>query len=465
MLNSNLFSLEPRTVPQIRTKFRQIITDLPAPGSVPILERLKQNEPRAMFCQPPILWDKAKDFQVFDGSGNIWLDWTSGVLVANVGHAHPKVKQAIVDAVQSDLLHNFVFPNASREALVRALIAKSPPSLDKVYLFTTGSETTECAIKLARSYGQTLKPRKSAIISFTNAFHGRTLGAQMAGGIPSLKRWINEATPGFYQVPFPDGFRTPHHSFTDFLETLRAYGLNSERIAGVMLESYQGGGASFAPVDFVQDLRAWCDSHRIQLIFDEVQAGFGRTGKYFAFEHYGVVPDLICCGKGLSGSLPVSAVIGKSLSMDLPEPGEMTSTHAGNPVCCAAALASLQVIDEENLVEKAKVLGEYLHENLNKLSRDHEIIGAVHGKGLVAGLHIVDRQTGAPDNDQALDLVYECFIRGLLLFAPLGFGAATVKICPPLTISREGLQEGLTVLEESLNVVSGKQQLSGSRLS
>jgi 4-aminobutyrate aminotransferase / (S)-3-amino-2-methylpropionate transaminase / 5-aminovalerate transaminase len=453
-LSAQLFSLEPRTVPQIRTNFRRIITDLPAPASVAILKRLKRNEPRSMFCQPPVVWDKAKDFQVFDASGNIWLDWTSGVLVANIGHAHPKVKQAIIEAVQNDLLHTFAFPNASREALVRTLIAKSPSSLDKVYLFTTGSEATECAIKLARTYGQTVSPEKTAIVTFANAFHGRTLGAQMAGGIPGLKRWIKDPAPGFYQVPFPDGFRAPGYTFSDFLGSLRTFALDPQRVAGVMLESYQGGGASFAPVEFVQSLREWCDRHRIQLIFDEVQAGFGRTGRYFAFEHYGVLPDLICCGKGMSGSLPISAVIGKSLVMDLQEPGEMTSTHAGNPVCCAAALASLQVIDEEHFVAKAESLGDLLHENLNKLKLDHELIGAVHGKGLVAGLHIVEPQSGAPDSSKAAEVVYQCFIRGLLLFAPLGFGGATIKICPPLSTSEAGLKEGLEVLEESVCAVS-----------
>jgi len=309
---------------------------------------------------------------------------------------------------------------------------------------------------LARTYGQTLNCEKIAIITFENAFHGRTLGAQMAGGIPSLKGWIRELAPGFYQVPFPDGFRTPHYSFTNFLGSLHALGLDPSRVAGVMLETYQGGGASFAPIEFIQTLREWCDAHQIQLIFDEVQAGFGRTGRYFAFEHYGVCPDLICCGKGMSGSLPISAVIGKSLVMDLQEPGEMTSTHAGNPVCCAAALASLEVIDDENLVQKAEILGEFLHENLGKLKLDHEIIGAVHGKGLVAGLHIIEPQTGKPDGEKAAELVYQCFIRGLLLFAPLGFGGATIKICPPLTISEEALQEGLEVLDQAICVVCKK---------
>jgi len=403
---------------------------------------------------PPVLWDRAKDFQVYDAFGNIWLDWTSGVLVANVGHANPKVKQAIVETVQKDLLHTFAFPNAIHETLVRRLITKAPRPLDKVYLFTTGSETTECAIKLARTYGQTLDRDKIAIITFDNAFHGRTLGAQMAGGIPSLKRWIKEPAPGFYQVPFPDGFRTPHYTFSDFLGSIGAYGLDPHRIAGVMLESYQGGGASFAPIEFVQSLRDWCDAYQIQLICDEVQSGFGRTGRYFAFEHYGVVLDVICCGKGMSSSLPISALIGKSVVMNLQEPGEMTSTHAGNPVCCA--LASLEVLDEEHLVEKAKKLGDILHDELTKI--DHEMIGAIHGKGLVAGLHIVDPRTGEPDSERAAEIVYQCFIRGLLLFAPLGFGGATVKICPPLTITQEAVKEGVEVLDQAVRIVSKTPQ-------
>jgi 4-aminobutyrate aminotransferase / (S)-3-amino-2-methylpropionate transaminase / 5-aminovalerate transaminase len=459
MLNINLFSLESKSVPQIRSKYRRILTSLPAPRSVPILESLKQNEPRAMLCQPPVVWERAQGFQVFDASGNTWLDWTSGVLVANVGHSHPRVKQAITEAVEKELLHTFVFPNENREALVRALVTKSPRPLDKVYLFTTGSETTECAIKLARSYGQTLTPQKTSIITFQNAFHGRTLGAQMAGGIPSLKQWIKEPVGGFYQMPFPDGFRTPNYSFSDFLKSLHGSGLRSDRIAGVMLESYQGGGASFASTEFIQGLRAWCDANQVQLIFDEVQSGFGRTGKYFAFEHYEVVPDLICCGKGLSGSLPISAVIGRSAVMDLQEPGEMTSTHAGNPVCCAAAMASLEVIDAEGLVQKAQASGEILHRSLNRLMRENEAIGAVHGKGLVAGLHIVDPRTGAPDSHLAAELVYQCFIRGLLLFAPLGFGGATIKICPPLTTTEDALAEALEVFEEALATIPQTQPI------
>ncbi len=453
-MRSSLFSLEPRIVPEVNTKFRRITTDLPVPASLPILNQLRENEPRSMFCQPPVLWDRAKNFQVYDAFGNIWLDWTSGVLVANVGHAHPKVKFAIIEAVQKDLLHTFAFPNASRAALTRKLVEKAPQPLDKVYLFTTGSETTECAIKLARIYGQTLDPEKFAIITFDNAFHGRTFGAQMAGGIPSLKRWMKEPAPGFFQVPFPDGFRAPDYTFSDFLQSLDALGLKPGRIAGVMLESYQGGSASFAPVEFIKSLRTWCATHQIQLIFDEVQAGFGRTGRYFAFEHYDVVPDIVCCGKGISASLPISAVIGKSVVLDLQAPGEMTSTHAGNPVCCAAALASLDVIDQERLVENANSVGKTLHAGLAKLKLDHDIVGAVHGKGLVAGVHIVKPGTIEPDAEMATEIAYQCFIRGLLLFAPLGFGGATVKICPPLTITEEAVNEGVQVLGEAIRIVS-----------
>jgi 4-aminobutyrate aminotransferase / (S)-3-amino-2-methylpropionate transaminase / 5-aminovalerate transaminase len=458
-MRSSLFSLEPKSVPVVNTKFRRIVTDLPVPASLPILAGLQQNEPRSMFSQPPVVWDRAKNFQVYDAFGNIWLDWTSGVLVANVGHAHPKVKSAIIEAVQKDLLHTFAFPHAAREALVRQLVAKAPQPLDKVYLFTTGSETTECAIKLARAYGQTVRTDKTAIITFANAFHGRTFGAQMAGGIQSLKRWIKEPAPGFFQVPFPDGFRTPNYTFPDFLASLGELGLVSGQIAGVMLESYQGGSASFAPVEFIQSLRRWCAAEQVQLIFDEVQAGFGRTGRYFAFEHYGVVPDILCCGKGVSGSLPISAVIGKAEVLDLQAPGEMTSTHAANPVCCAAALASLEVLEEERLVEKSNSVGKILHAGLARLKGNYDVVGTVHGKGLVAGVHIIKPGTTEPDGEMAAEIAYQCFIRGLLLFAPLGFGNATVKICPPLTITEEAVNDGVEVLDQAIRVASQTPQV------
>lgn len=452
MLKSR-FPLEPQTVAMVKTKHRRIVTAIPAPGSVPIIEHLRQYEPRSMGGQPVVLWDRAQGIHVFDRFGNMWLDWSSGVLVTNAGHNHPKVKQAMLDQIEHGLVHNYCFPSEARANLVEALANVAPAGLKKVFLLTTGAEATECAIKLARTYGQQKHgPKKIGLISFENAFHGRTLGSQMAGGIPSLKQWIVNLDKDITQVPFPNAFRNPSLDFPAFLRDLEARGITPDRIAGVMTETYQGGDSAFAPPGYMQQLRAWCDQHDILLICDEVQAGFGRTGKFWGFEHYGITPDIICCGKGISSGMPLSAVIGRNDVMDLYPPGSMTSTHTGNPVCAAAALASLHAILDEGMVANAAKVGDVLQAGLKEIQARHaKIIGAALGKGLVGSLHIIKPGTMEPDADRAADIVKRSVEKGLMLFAPVGYGGACVKVSPPLCITEEAVHEGLAVLEEAVS--------------
>jgi len=331
----------------------------------------------------------------------------------------------------------------------------APKGLDKVFLLTTGGEACECAIKLARSWGRhTGGDKKITVVTFHNAFHGRTLGAQMAGGIPALKEWIVNLDKDMVQVPFPDGFRCPDTSFDGFLRALSDQGIAPDQVAGVMSETYQGGNASFMPAEYAQKLRRFCDQHGALLIFDEVQAGFGRTGTYWGFEHYGVAPDLICCGKGISSGLPISAVIGRSDVMDLYPPGAMTSTHTGNPVCAAAVLANLQVIREEGLVEHAREMGNILVPEMVRISRQFpHRIGAVHGRGLVASLHIIKPGGVEPDAATAAAIVRRCIQKGLMLFSPVGYGGASVKIAPPLVIQEEAIRDGISAIEEAIEEV------------
>src|SRR5262245_62170394 len=348
------FSIEPHTVPRVETKYRRIVTPLPHPDSVATLEKLRKFEPQSMRGQPPIAWDRAEDIFVFDKYGNRWLDWSSGVLVTNAGHGAKEVRQAIIDQVNSGLLHNYCFPSEERAQLAECLVELAPERLNKVFLLTTGSEATECAIKLSRAHGiKAGGKKKIGIIGWERGFHGRTLGAQQAGGMAGQKSWIVNEDPAIITAPFPDGYWQTDTSFDAFLAAVEARGLKPTNVAGVLMETYQGVGPDFAPVEFVKELRAWCDRHRIVLTFDEVQAGFGRTGKFWAFEHYSVNPDLICCGKGISSSLPLSAVLGRAEIMDQFPPGSMTSTHTGNPVCCAAALASVKKIVSEDLAGNA----------------------------------------------------------------------------------------------------------------
>src|SRR2546421_2369571 len=366
------FSITPRAVPRVETKYRRIGTPLPHPDSVATLEKLRKFEPQSMRGQPSLVWDRAEDIYVYDKYGNKWLDWSSGVLVTNSGHAAPEIRQAILEQVNSGLLHNYVFPSEERAELTQYLIGLAPKGLEKVFLLTTGSEATECAMKLARSHGiRKGGTKKIGIVGAERGFHGRTLGAQQAGGIPGQKGWIVNEDPAIVQVPFPDGYWTEDTSFNLFLRTLKNKGLDPKNVAGVMFETYQGVGPDFAPVEYIRQLADWCMANDALLIFDEVQAGFGRTGKFCAFEHYGVVPDVICCGKGITSSLPLSAGIGRTEIMDQFPPGSMTSTHTGNPVCCAAALANLRKIVAQDLTGNAERMGKILEIGLREIQKRH----------------------------------------------------------------------------------------------
>jgi len=444
------YDLTPKRVPRVVTALRRIVTDIPAPATVPILEKLHEMEPVAMRGQPPILWDRAEGFQVWDMAGNCWIDWSSGVLITNAGHGRPEIVDAVVKQATGKLLTSYCFPTEIRYRLVEKLAAILPEPLKKVFLLTTGSEAVECAIKLCRTHGVRVGGRsKNVIVSFDKAFHGRTLGAQQAGGIPALKEWIVNFDPGFVQVPFPDGFWTEDTSFDYFLTCLAEQGIEPSNVAGVMLETYQGGSAAFAPPEYMKALREWSTGHKILLVCDEVQAGFGRTGALFGFEHYGVVPDLALFGKGISSSLPLSAVAGRPDIMDLHPAGSMTSTHTGNPVCCAAALASVEVVLNEDLAGKAGRVGALMHRRLDELKSRFPQIGWVHGKGLVAGVICVKPGTKEPDGDLAWDVVGLCVEKGVLLFGPVGLGGGTVKICPPLVITEEAMEESAAVLAEA----------------
>lgn len=445
-------SLVPREVPPVKTRYRRIQTPIPVPESLPVLAALARDEPQSMRGQPPVVWDRAEGFQVHDAWGNTWIDWSSGVLVANAGHGRREIVRAICEQAQKSLLHNYCFPSEIRARLVKRLAELAPWPLEKVFLLTTGAETTECAIKLARTHGQAAGgKRKLGIVSFEGAFHGRTLGAQMIGGIPALKEWIVNLDPDMVQAPFPDGFRTQDTSFGFFLRTLEQKGFGPDRIAGVISETYQGGSAAFWPREYAQQMAAWCEQHDIILILDEVQAAFGRTGTMWGFEHYGIVPDIACCGKGITSGLPLSAVIGRADLMDQYPPGSMTSTHTGNPICAAAALANLEIIVNEDLPGKAAQAGAVLHQGLQAIQQRHrDVCGAAMGKGLVGGLHMVKPGGIEPDGELAAAVVDRCVEKGLLMFHPVGLGGGTVKIAPPLVTPEEAIGEGLEVLEEAI---------------
>jgi len=388
------YNLNPVDVPKVSTKYRSIKTKLPVPESLSIFQTLSESEPVSMMGQPPIVWDKAEGFQIYDKWGNVWLDWSSGVLITNAGHGRKEIAKALKEVIDRGLLATYVFIHEKRAELTSMLQKIAPdPSNYLVFLLSTGSEATENCIKLAKTYAIEKHGRqKKYFVSFNYAFHGRTLGAQLAGGSPKLKTWIVDEGKTFIQVPFPDGYKNENISFDLFLSTLKDKGIKPDEIAGVMVESFQGVGPDFIPDEYAQKLVAFCKKHDIVTIFDEVQAGFGRSGKMFTFEHYGVKPDLIACGKGISSSLPISAVIGRSDIMSLYAPGSMTSTHSGSPLPVVAAIESLKIIQKENLVENSRRMGEILIPELTRIRNKYpEILGCIHGRGLVAGIQVEEQ--------------------------------------------------------------------------
>ena len=450
------YPLNPVDVPIVETKYRTIKTKLPVPESIPIFQELQKTEPRSMRGQPPIVWHKADQATVFDRWGNRWIDWSSAVLVTNAGHGREEIINALRETIDQGLLASYVFVHEKRARLTHLLCDLSPdPENYRVFLLTTGSEATECCIKLSKTYAmEKYGLKKKYIVSFTNAFHGRTMGAQLAGGMPQLKKWIGDDSSSFIQVPFPDGYKNENISFNLFLDTLREKGIASEDIAGVITESYQGIGPDFMPVEYAQKLQGFCRGYDIVLSMDEVQAGFGRTGKNFGYEHYNIKPDLIACGKGISSSLPLAAVIGRTDIMNLYAPGSMTSTHSASPLPVAAALTNLELFQKEKWSERAASSGKILLEGLQKIQLKYpDQLGCLNGKGLVAGIQIVKPGTKIPDSQTALKINIACFHKGLLMFAPVGIAGECLKICPPLTIEEDMLRESLDVFAEAVDEV------------
>ena len=446
------FPLIATEVESVSTKFRKLSGQIPNPATIKQIEQLRAAESVSMRGQPPVIWDRAEGVNVYDAYGNMWLDFSSGVLVTNAGHGRKEIADAVIQQASKPLLTTYCFPNQPRIELMQKLVSLAPEPLSKVFVISTGAESTECALKLMRTYGRRMgADDKSVIVSYEHSFHGRTAGAQQMGGMAGGKAWIKNLDPEIVHVPFPDGFRCEDTRFELFERTLDHLDVEPDNVAGVISETYQGVGPNFMPKQYAKDLRQWCDTHHALLCFDEVQAGFGRCGTWWGFELYDVVPDLFCIGKGFSSSLPICGVLGRQEVMDLYGPNEMTSTHSGNPICCAAALASIEVIEREKLVQNAANVGSILREHLQKIKDEFsEVIGFAPSVGLVGGLLMVKKGSKEPDYDLAWDVVNLCFRKGLLLFAPVGVGGGCVKVAPPLCITAEAIEEGCEVIHEAV---------------
>lgn len=447
------FSHTPKEVKKVNTPYRVISTKIPVPESLPILKEIYQIESHSMHGQLPIIWDRAEDFSVYDKWGNKWIDFSSTIFVSNAGHSNKRILNALEDLIKKPLLHTYTFTSPERYEYIKYLIANTPKNFEKAFLLSAGTEATECILKLMRLNGKKQNKRKGGVICFEGNWHGRTLGAQMMGWNPNQKSWIGYTDPNIYHIPFPypwneEAKKDPRKFFRDGIQKLKEENkLDIEKdICGIMMETFQGWGAVFYPKEFVQEIENFAKANNILIAFDEMQAGFGRTGELFGYMHYDVTPDLIALGKGASSSLPLSIVLGSKEIMDLPEIGSMSSTHSANPMVCAAGLANMKAILEDGILQNSKNLGDYFLLKLEKLKNTYKnYIFHVNGKGLLAA--VIFKQNNAPLSGLC-DLISEkCMQKGLLV---VHTGRESIKLAPPLTISKEALIEGLTVFEEAI---------------
>ena len=447
----NGFSHQPIKVEKIATKYRTIKTDIPVPESIYMLEKMYEIEAQAMHGQLPMVWDRADDFQIYDQWGNIWLDFTSTIFVANAGHGNKRIVRALKEVLDKPLLHTYTYASSERIDYLEYLIKNTPKQFEKAFLLSAGTEATEAALKLMRLNGQKQGKRKGGVICFNGAYHGRTMGAQMMTGNNALKEWLGYQDPNIHHLNFPYPWEVENSKVffeSEIEKLLKEKDIDPGRdLCGFMLETFQGWGAVFYPKEFVQALMEFAKKYNMLVAFDEMQAGFGRTGKLFGYEHYEVEPDILCCGKGASSGLPLAIVLGSKEIMDLPDVGSMSSTHSANPLVCVAGHQNLKAMLEDDMIDNSKNLGNIFHQRLNRIKKKyHNHLRYVHGKGLLAALIFMD------DNDKPLSnlcdkICEKAFQKGLLL---VHTGRESIKLAPPLSITEDAMLEGLIVIEQCI---------------
>jgi 4-aminobutyrate aminotransferase/(S)-3-amino-2-methylpropionate transaminase len=424
------------------------------PSNAELLDRRTRAVPRGVGHATPIYAARAENAEVWDVEGKRYIDFAGGIAVLNTGHRHPKVMAAV--QAQLERYTHTAFQVMAYEpyiALAERLNTLAPfKGPAKTILFTTGAEAVENAIKIARA--ATGRP---GVIAFTGAFHGRTLLTMgLTGKVLPYKKGFGPFPSDLYHVPFP----IEHHgvSVADSLKAINFLfkaDIEPARVAAIVIEPVQGeGGFYVAPKELLVELRKLCDAHGILLISDEVQAGFARTGKMFGIEHSGVEPDLIAIAKSLAGGLPLSGVVGRAEIMDACEPGGLGGTYGGNPVACAAALAVLDVIEGEKLLDRANAMGERIKAKLNQLAKRNDLmpIAAIRGPGAMIGFEIVKhRGSFEPDADATKRLTTAALEKGLIVLS-CGTFANVIRILVPLTASDAIVDEGMKMLEQAMQV-------------
>ncbi|MEH2136581.1 acetyl ornithine aminotransferase family protein [Nostoc sp.] len=424
----------------------RLITSLPGPRAQAIVQRDRAVTSPSYTRDYPLVVSRGQGCMVEDVDGNVFLDMTAGIAVTATGHAHPEVVKAIQEQ-SAHLLHmsgtDFYYEPMVELAEQLAIRAPFPnPHSNsafpaKVFFTNSGAESNEGAIKLARYY-----TKRSLIVAFLGAFHGRTYGAMSLTGSKAVQRAnFGPLVPGVTHIPYGT------HASLDYLEQ-QLFGtiLPPQEVAVIVVEPIQGEGGYIVPEDgFLKRIRDICDRYGILMVVDEVQAGMGRTGRLFAIEHWGVMPDIITTAKGIASGLPLGAILARPELMTWP-PGSHATTFGGNPVACAAGIATLRLL-ESGLMANATQMGEFLQASLTQLHQRFPRVSLPRGKGLMVAVDLLDEQ-GNLDRELRDRIIQEAFLRGLLL---LGCGKAAIRFCPPLVIDSDQIQIALQIISEILN--------------
>lgn len=409
--------------------------------------------PRGVGQGHALFAKRAENAEIWDVEGRRWIDFCAGIAVVNTGHCHPRIVAAAHRQLESFTHTCFqVVAYESYVELCERLNAAAPgDSPKKSFLVNTGAEAVENAVKIARA-----ATGRSGLIAFSGGFHGRTLfGMALTGKVAPYKIKFGPFPGEIFHVPFPNALRgISEDDSIVAIERLFASSIEASRVAAIFIEPVQGeGGYVPAPLGFLRRLRALCDAHGILLVADEVQTGFGRCGKLFASEHYGIEPDIITLAKGLGGGLPVAAVVGKAQLMDAADIGGLGSTYAGNPVAVAGALAVLDVLEEQQLCARSMALGEHLRTRFGAMMEEFSSIAEVRGLGAMTAVEFCrNGDPRQPAADLATALKNEAAKRGLLLLLCGPYGNV-LRVMLPLTISQAVLDEGLEIIEASLRAI------------
>lgn len=450
-------------------KFIELKTAVPGPKSQALMDRRNQSIPRGISANSQAFVKKAQGAIIEDVDGNRYIDFAGAIGTQNVGHCHPRVVRALQEQAAEFIHTGFnVMMYESYIELAEKLCKLAPGDhAKKAAFFNSGAEAVENAVKIAKQY-----TKRPGVISFTRGFHGRTLMTMtMTSKVKPYKFGFGPFAPEVYKAPYPYVYRRPegmseqqYHEmiigqFEDFLHSEVA----PETIAAVVMEPVQGEGGFIIPDrSFVQKIREICTQYGIVFVSDEIQSGFARTGKYFAIEHFGVVPDLITISKSLGAGVPISGVIGRAEIMDAAESGAIGGTYSGSPLGCRAALTVLDIIESEQLNDRAQKLGARAIEKMQELAQRFDCIGDVRGLGAMCAMELVkDRETKTPDKEGVSKVVKEAGKRGLLLLNA-GIYSNVIRLLMPIVITDEQLDEGMQILEEALEAVySNDPALSG----